>query len=101
MITKQTPLAIAEGAARILDGLKQAILGDMDVAPDAVQKFGLVERASFGRRQRDQQFKRLGAQGDFVPVATKQPASFRARDKSIKPDGSWRVRFGRPALRGF
>ena len=59
----------------------------MDIAPDAVQKLGLVERTSFGCRQRDQQFERLGAQGNFVSVATEQTASSRLEDEPVEPDG--------------
>ena len=59
----------------------------MDVAPDAIQKLGFVERTSFGCRQRDQQFQRFGAQGNFVSITTEQPASFRLDDKSVESDG--------------
>lgn len=87
-VAKQPPLAIIERAARILHGLEQAVLGDMDIAPDAIQKFGLVQRTPFGSRQRNQYFQRFRAQGNFVAITTEQPASLRLDDKSVESDGS-------------
>ena len=66
-VTKQLALAIVESTARILHGLKQAVLGNVDVAPDAVQKLGLVERTSFDAVSAIRSSSALGRRGISSP----------------------------------